>query len=207
METRQACSSFKLMPTIPYNIILKLATDESTYANNLWKLLKYPEWSALSKPSLTFEEKMALVWTPEKMTSTVTQDDFNVFLKPLVADSLNTDTSQTQLKIYRYDTLAIDHISSIMLFEFDVLVNEKSSMIMNEDGLFVEKTDYMEMLLLELLNGFDVGVGSSYLSFTRFAGGGNCRSTLNINNAKAIYGRSFLLALRYIDDNNGGACS
>ena len=111
MKTRQVCSSFKLMPTIPYNIILKLATDESIYANSLWKLLKYPEWSALSKPNLTLEEKMALVWTPEKMTSTVTQDDFNVFLKPLVADSLNTDKSQTQLKIYRYDTIAIDHLS------------------------------------------------------------------------------------------------
>lgn len=64
MEQRYA--SYMDMTVIPYNIILKLATDTSEKVEMLWKLLKYTDLWALSKPNLTFEEKMDLVWTPEK---------------------------------------------------------------------------------------------------------------------------------------------
>ena len=97
MEQRYA--SFMDMARVPYLIIYKLAMNTDEKTEMLWKLLKYTDVNALSKPNLTFEEKMDLVWTPEKVSSTRTQDTFNVFLKPLVSASLNEATSQTQLRI------------------------------------------------------------------------------------------------------------
>jgi hypothetical protein len=202
----QKYASFIPMTTIPYKIIETLALSESLIAENLWKLLKYTTTDTLSQSNLTFEEKMALVWTPDKMTSMTTQNDFNVFLKPLMPVSLNDDTSQTQLRIYRYKTTARSQYESIIMYEFDVIVNETKSMVYNELGELVEKTDLMEAYLIELLNMLDIGVGVNCLRFDRMQGG-QCESLQNINNSKSLYGRSFLLALRYIDTSLGGGCS
>ena len=46
-------NSLSALPTIPYNILTYLAT--STDAENLWKLLKYNGYDALSKPNLTLK--------------------------------------------------------------------------------------------------------------------------------------------------------
>lgn len=204
MEQRYA--SFMDMARVPYLIIYKLAMNTDEKTEMLWKLLKYTDVNTLSKPNLTFEEKMDLVWTPEKVTSTRTQDTFNVFLKPLVSASLNEATSQTQLRIYRYKTSAINQTSSTLLYEFDVMVNEASAMVYNTNYEMIEKTDLMEALLIDIMNMTDLGVGVNFLRFTRMQGG-NCESVLNINNAKSTYGRSFLLALSYIDTSLGGECN
>ena len=204
MEQRYA--SFMDMTRVPYLIIYKLAMNTDEKTEMLWKLLKYTDVNALSKPNLTFEEKMDLVWTPEKVTSTRTQDTFNVFLKPLVSASLNEATSQTQLRIYRYKTSAINQTSSTLLYEFDVMVNEASAMVYNTNYEMIEKTDLMEALLIDIMNMTDLGVGVNFLRFTRMQGG-NCESVLNINNAKSTYGRSFLLALSYINTSLGGECN
>ena len=200
----QKFASFKSIPLIPYLIIEKLALDVSEDAENLWKLLKYTSVDTLSKPNLTFDEKMAIVWTPNKQNSTQ-ENLFNVFLKPLVPSSLNTDESQTQLKIFRYKTSARSQYESIILYEFDIMVNEVSCMVYDDMGRLLEKTDIMESLLIELLNKLDLGIGINYLRFDRM-NGGTCESILNINNSKSLYGRSFLLALRYWDDSKGGDC-
>ena len=204
MEQRYA--SFMDMARVPYLIIYKLAMNTDEKTEMLWKLLKYTDVNTLRKPNLTFEEKMDLVWTPEKVTSTRTQDTFNVFLKPLVSASLNEATSQTQLRIYRYKTSAINQTSSTLLYEFDVMVNEASAMVYNTNYEMIEKTDLMEALLIDIMNMTDLGVGVNFLRFTRMQGG-NCESVLNINNAKSTYGRSFLLALSYIDTSLGGECN
>ena len=202
----QKYASFISMTRVPYKIIETLALSESLIAENLWKLLKYTTTDTLSQPNLTFEEKMDLVWTPEKVTSTRTQDTFNVFLKPLVSASLNEATSQTQLRLYRYKTSAINQTSSTLLYEFDVMVNESSAMVYDLSNRMIEKTDLMEALLIDIMNMTDLGVGVNFLRFTRMQGG-NCESVLNINNAKSTYGRSFLLALSYIDVSMGGKCN
>ena len=204
MEQRYA--SFMDMARVPYLIIYKLAMNTDEKTEMLWKLLKYTDVNALSKPNLTFEEKMDLVWTPEKVSSTRTQDTFNVFLKPLVSASLNEATSQTQLRIYRYKTTAINQTSSTLVYEFDVMVNEASSMVYNTSYEMIEKTDLMEALLIDIMNMTDLGVGVNFLRFTRMQGG-SCESVLNINNAKSTYGRSFLLALSYINASLGGECN
>lgn len=202
----QKFASYKKVPLVPYLILQKLALDESEDAQSIWKLLKYTSDDALSKPNLTFEEKMDIVWSPKSVTAERTQDTFNVFLKPLVSSALNTDISQTQIRIYRYETLSESQMESILLYEIDVIVNESSCMVYDENGYLLEKTDVLESLLLEVLSGYDIGVGFNYMRFDRVRGGA-CTSLLNINNSKSTYGRSFHLALKYFDNSKGGGCS
>ena len=204
--SNQKFASYKKVPLVPYLILKKLAEDESEDAQNIWKLLKYTSEDALRKPSLTYAEKMDIVWSPSKTTSERTQDTFNVFLKPLVPSALNTDMAQTQLRIYRYETLAETQMEAILLYEIDVIVNESSCMVEDEEGQLLEKTDVLESLLLEVLSGYDIGVGFNYMRFDRVRGGA-CLSILNINNSKSTYGRSFHLALKYFDNSKGGGCS
>lgn len=200
-ETR--CASFRKMPYIPDKIITELALSQSEDAEQLWKLLKYTDVNALTKPNLTLEEKVDLIWSPEKVTPERTQDTFNVFLKPLIPASLNTSESQTQLRIYRNRTSAVSIYQSTISYELDVIVNESSCMVRTLENILVEKTDYMEMLLIELLNTMDVGAGFNFLRFDRLSGG-NSVSELNINNSKSLYGRSFILVLAYMDESLGG---
>ena len=46
-----------MLPYIPYKILTYLALEDEI----LWKLLAYNDYDALSKPNLTFQEKMALI--------------------------------------------------------------------------------------------------------------------------------------------------
>ena len=204
MEQRYA--SYMKTVKIPNTIISKLVLDKSENAEMLWKLLKYSDKDTLNYQNLTEEEKLDMIWRPSKVSSTRTQDTFNVFLKPLVSASLNEATSQTQLRIYKWDMGAINPMKGTLLYEFDVLVNESSCMIETDAGELIEKTELMEALLIDIMNVTDLGVGVNFLRFTRMEGG-NCRSTLNISNSKSTYGRSLLLALSYIDTSLGGECN
>ena len=204
-QSKQTFASYLKVSEIPYIIIEKLALSETNISQKIWKLLKYTTTDALGKPNLTFEEKMEMVWTPDKQNSTQ-QNLFTVFLKPLISSSLNTDESQTQLKIFRNTINALDQYSSVINFEFNVIVNEMASMVYNENNILVEKTDLLESLLLDELQGLDLGVGSSSLMFTRISGG-ICSSQLSINNGKSLYGRSFIMALRYFNNSKGGVCN
>ncbi len=79
-------------------------------------------------------------------------------------------------------------------------------MVYTENGELVERSDMIEAHLLEILSGYDVGVGVNFLRFDRISGG-TSRSILNINNSKSLYGRSLLLSLSYVDTSKGGDCS
>ena len=205
IQSKQTFASYLKVSEIPYIIIKTLALSQTPTSEKIWKLLRYTSTDTLQKPNLTFEEKMDMIWTPDKQNSTQ-QNLFTIFLKPLVSSSLNTDESQTQLKIFRNTINAIDQYSSVINFEFNVIVNEMTSMVYNENNMLVEKSDLLESLLLDELQGLDLGVGSSNLMFTRVSGG-ICNSQISINNSKSLYGRSFIMALRYFNNAKGGVCN
>lgn len=197
-------ASFKKTVGIPYLIIEKLASCETQDAENIWKLLKYTDINVLSRDNLTLEEKMSLIWKPNTEDSTI-QGKYNIFLKPLISSSLSTDESQTQLRINKYKTTPISQIESVLLYSFDLVVDDLTSMVYDENNRLVEKTLLLEALILDTLQMLDFGVGVNYLRFDRMSGG-NCESILNISNSKSLYGRSFLLALRFMDTSMGGGC-
>lgn len=193
-------NSFKDMAKIPYKIIDDLINNQSDDAEMLWKLLKYSNVDALSKENLTKKEKRDLIWMGQDK-----EQDFSVFLKPLIGSALNSDVSQTQIRLYRQTTMPSSSLDSIICFEVDLITNEKSCYAYDVDEVLCERTDLMESLFLSVFNNRDIGIGSGYLSYDRTLSR-SCNSQLNISNSKNFYGRSLILALKYMVLDKGSEC-
>ena len=194
-----AFNNYKEMPQLPYKIIATLLTDESNAAEDFWKLLKYADVEALSKPNLTYDEKVALIWRGDSI-----EQNYNVFLKPLVGSSLDDAEAQTQLRIFRYTTMPTTRLEAVMTIEADFITNEKTCLVY-QDGLLCERTDLMESLFLDIMNGRDIEIGSGVIMFDRELSR-SCNSQLNIGNSKSFYGRSLVMALEFISGESGGLC-
>ena len=194
-----AFNDFSEMPYIPYKVLEALLTEESQIAEDFWKLLKYADVDALDKDNLTYDEKLALIWRGESI-----EQNFNVFLKPLVGSSLDTAEAQTQLRIFRYTTMPNTKFEAVMTIEADFITNEKTCLVY-QDGLLCERTDLMESLFLDIMNGRDIAIGSGVVMFDRELSR-SCNSQLNIGNSKSFYGRSLVMALEFISGESGGLC-
>ena len=193
-------NNFKRISQIPHIIIEKLMLDESQDAQNFWKALVYTEVECLTRDNLTLSEKLDLFWQGQPH-----QEQFKIFNKPLISNSLTDSSSMTHLRIYRVDSQPTTKNESVLVYEFDIVTNESDNSLRDEDGYFVEKTDYIESKLLTLLNGIDLGVGSGYLIFDKGLSR-SCGSMLSINNSLNFYGRRMFLGLRLHGTSNGGIC-
>lgn len=187
---------------IPYAIIEWLLRNKSDVAENFWKCLYYPTDDALDQPNLTTEQKRSIINVNEPLTN-----NFKVFFAPLISDNMITANDMIQMRLFRYSIVPQDTYHALLLFEFDLYTNDKSSNIIRHGihGDFpAERTDYMETCLLNLLNGRDCGFGYGNFQFNRELSTYS-KSTVSINNSKAFWGRSFMLGLRYTN-TDGGDC-
>lgn len=194
-----AFNDFAEMPQIPYKVIATLLTEKSKEAENFWKLLKYTEQDALEKDNLTYDEKFALVWRGDSI-----EQNYNVFLKPLVGSSLDTAEAQTQLRVFRYTTMPTNQYEAIICFEVNFITHEKTALVY-QDGYLCERTDLMESLFLNIMNGRDIEIGSGIITFNREFSR-SCNSQLNIGNSKSFYGRSLVMALNFANGESGDNC-
>lgn len=194
-----AFNDFSEMPYIPYKIITALLNEESQIAEDFWKLLKYADVDALDKDNLTYNEKVALIWRGDSI-----EQNFNVFLKPLVGSSLDTAEAQTQLRVFRFTSMPTNQFEAIITIEADFITNEKTSLVY-QNGMLCERTDLMESMFLNIFNGRDIGLGSGFVTFNREFSR-SCNSQLNIGNSKSFYGRSLVMALEFISGESGGLC-
>ena len=194
-----AFNNFYEMPDFPYRIIEVLLKDNSQETEDFWKLLKYADQDALSKPNLTLKERKALVWTGDSI-----EQKYNVFLKPLIGSSLDTAEAQTQLRLYRYNTMPTNQYEAIICFEADFITNEKTSLV-RRNKILCERTDLMESLFLSIMNGRDIKIGSGVFQFNRELSR-RCNSQLNIGNSKTFYGRSLILGLLFVNGSTGDGC-
>ena len=194
-----AFNNFKEMPQLPYKVVTTLLTDESKSAEDFWKLLKYVDNDALSKPNLTYEEKMDLIWDGDSL-----EQNYNVFLKPLIGSSLDNAEAQTQLRVFRFTTMPTSRLEAVITIEADFITNEKTCLVY-QDGILCERTDVMESLFLDVMNGRDIEIGSGVVMFDRELSR-SCNSQLNIGNSKSFYGRSLVMALEFISGESGGLC-
>ena len=194
-----AFNNFSEMPDLPYKIIEVLLTDTSQDAEDFWKLLKYTEVNALKQKNLTLKEKKAMIWQGESI-----EQNFNVFLKPLIGSAMDSAEAQTQLRLYRYNTVPTTQFEAIVCFEADFVTNEKTSLV-RRDKILCERTDVMEALFLSVMNGRDIEIGSGVFQFNREMSR-SCNSQLNIGNSKSFYGRSLILALQFVGADSGGGC-
>jgi len=194
-----AFNNYAEMPQLPYKVLTALLTEESESAENFWKLLKYADVDALKKDKLTYDEKMALIWKGDSI-----EQNYNVFLKPLIGSSLDTAEAQTQLRIFRYTTMPSTRFEAVMTIEADFITNEKTCLVY-QNGILCERTDLMEALFLDVMNGRDIEIGSGVVMFDRELSR-SCNSQLNIGNSKSFYGRSLVMALEFISGESGGLC-
>lgn len=183
-------NDFKNQPLIPYKILEALLTNTSESANRLFKLLKYNDIDCLSKPNLTLREKKALIWRGQDI-----EQNYNIFVKPLIGSSLVDSESQTQMRIYRYSTYPTNKIEATISIQIIFLTNEKSSLA-EVDGILCERTDVMESEFLNIINGRDISIGSGYITFDREVIRSST-SQINVSNSRSVYGRSLLIALKY----------
>ena len=196
-------NSFLEQPKIPYKIIEFLMSSSSSSAENFWKLLQYPDKDALDRPNLTIDEKLRLIWTP-KQPNWEHEEDFGVFLKPLIGNSLDTAKQQTQVRLFEYSIVPENRIESVLVYEIDIITNEKTSMVYY-DGIMCERCDLVKSAMLDVLNGADIGIGQNYLRFDRELSR-TCQSLTNISNSKVFYGKSLFIALLYVYPESGGSC-
>ncbi len=194
-----AFNDFSEMPYIPYKILETLLIEKSHIAEDFWKLLKYADVDALSKDNLTYEEKVSLIWRGESI-----EQNYNVFLKPLVGSSLDTAEAQTQLRIFRFTNMPTNQFEAVITFEADFITNEKTALVY-QNGMLCERTDLMESMFLNIMNGRDIGIGSGYINFNREFSR-SCNSQLNIGNSKSFYGRSLVMGINFANGESGGMC-
>ena len=198
-NSTMAFNNFEEMPEFPYRIIEVLLKDENQEVEDFWKLLKYTDQNALSKDNLTFAEKKSMIWTGDSI-----EQNYNIFLKPMIGSAMDSAEAQTQLRLYRYNTLPTNRYEAVVCFEADFITNEKTSLV-RRNKILCERTDVMESLFLTIMNGRDIKIGSGVFTFDRNLSR-SCGSQLNIGNSKSFYGRSLIMALEFIGAETDGGC-
>lgn len=184
-------NKYEFMPYIPYKIVEYLATNNE----NLWKILKYNDYDCLSKPNLTFEEKIALIWNTEG-----NQENYSIFFSQLVENMI--PDSKSILKIYKVLTTPRNTIQAVGSYEFDILYGGKIALV-EYNGIPCNRGDVVEAEILRTLNGADVG-GVGMLQFNTKLSTAS-RSSLNLGNSKTFTGTSLVLSVELSDLGEGDA--
>lgn len=141
-------NSLSRLPSIGYNIMVYLAKSTDPIADVFWKLLAYNDYKALSHESLTFQQKMKLVWAQGK------QDTYSVFLTNLIEDAMAE--SKQIVKIYQYYIHASELYTSTVVYAFDCLYGGQMSLV-EYNSIPVNRGDLFIHCMLYLLNGAEVG--------------------------------------------------
>jgi hypothetical protein len=199
-NTNKAVNTFAGVEEIPARVFSYLLTNNSEECENFWKVLYYPTADALQKDKLTLKQKRDLIWRGQPNES-----DYKLFNKPVISDSMVTGDNMIQMRMFRYGDNPTQLIKANLLFEFELYTNDKLSNIVNENDMFVERTDYLENRLKDILNGTDIGLGYGYLAYNRELSTYS-KSTMSINNSKSYYGRTFMMVLEYMNVSKDIGC-
>ena len=184
-------NSMSALPTIPYKILEYLALNEQ----DLWKLLAYNDYDALSKPDLTFEEKMNLVWKEGP------QEKYSVFFTNLIEDAIAE--SKCLLKIYDYYIHASALYSSTVVYAFDFLYGGQMSLV-EYNGVPVSRGDLFIHRMLKTLNGAYVG-GVGKLTFNDDMSRYDLARAV-IGNSKTFTGNQLFMSVLVGDSGEEDGC-
>lgn len=180
-----------MLPNIPYNILTYLAKEEQI----LWKLLAYNSYDALSKPDLTFSEKMDLIWKEGP------QEPYSVFMTNIIDDAI--PESKTILKIYNYYIHAKDLYLAPTVYAFDILYGPKMSLV-EYNGIPVSRADLFVNRILTLLNGVEVGGVGKLVFFDDMSRYDLGRTV--IGNSKTFTGYQLFLSVNVGDTGKDEGC-
>lgn len=186
-------NSMYQLPSIPYKIMEYLAT--SPKAENIWKMLYYNDYDALSKPNLNISEKLDLIWRSGR------QEKYGVFLTNIVEDAI--PESKCIMKCYDYYIHAKELYQSTVVYAFDFLFGTTMALV-EYDGIPVSRWDLFIHELLDTLNGAYVG-GIGTLMFlddqSRYDHGQSV-----IGNSKTFTGGQIFLSVMVGDGGTEDGC-
>lgn len=185
-------NSMSQLPFIPYRILTYLANNDDI----IWKLLKYNTYDALSKPNLTFDDKMNLIWTKDGP-----QEPFNIFMTNIIDDAI--PTSKCVMKIYNYYIHAKELYTGIVVYAFDLLYGPKMSNVQYQ-GVPVLRWDLFVNRILYILNGQDVG-GVGKLTFLDDLSRYSAAKSV-IGNSKTFTGGQIFLGVNIGDAGEVSEC-
>ena len=132
------------LPNISYRIIEYLMTSPD--AEIIWKLLKYDDADAYSRPNLTLDEKSKLIYNGEAVLS-----KYNVFFDYMMDDA--EDQMKTLLRIYPAEVYPTTRVTGICTVNLEVFTHSKINHLSN----YTTRVDVIIQTLLKVLNGVDVG--------------------------------------------------
>ena len=187
-------NSMSSLPYIPYNILIYLARQDS--AEDIWKMLKYNSYDALSKPNLTFNEKLELIWKSGP------QEKYGVFFTNLVEDAV--PTSKCILKIYNYYDQPNELYMASVVYAFDFLYGGQMSLV-ERDGIPVSRGDLFVSIMLDVFNGANIG-GVGNMTWLTDASR-YCAAKSTIGNSKTFTGVQLYLACKIGDTGRKDACN
>ena len=188
-----AFNKFTNLPSVPYLILSYLAENNE----DIFKALFYQEANALSRPNLTLEQKLDMIYVDEGK-----EVDKHLFLKPLIGEEMID--SATQLRIYKYGISPIDSMVSVITYRFDIITGSKISLIYDNNGIPVSRLDFIESQLLNTLNGIDL-FGTGKFQFNRDLSTQD-KQILTLSNSKNFFGSILLMSVRWIDIEQGENC-
>lgn len=184
-------NTFNSMPQIPYQILTYLIDNNE----NLFKLLKYNSTDALQKDDLTKKEKIALLYTEVGQ-----EDDYHIFLKPLIGEEM-TD-SVTQLRLYKARITPTTNLKAVLNYEFDIVVGTKTNLVYDDNGIPCSRLDMIESEIINSLCGTSMfGVGG--FQFNRELSN-LCVQNTGLSNSKSFFGSSFVLACNWVEVSENG---
>lgn len=148
-------SGLKEIDTMPYKMVEKLidSADE-----DLWRLLKYDDPEALSKPKLNRLEKVNLIWMGQRQQ----QDKCRIFFTRTIED--NIPSEHCIIKIFNWKMNPINAYTVNVVWVWEFLWGANQSIVYNRDGIPVNRGDLMMRHVMQCLNGEYVG-GIGEISF------------------------------------------
>lgn len=127
-QENEAFNRYINLDGVEWRVINALINSNSKYAQNLWKLLKYPTEDCLFQPDLTLEEKMQLIYVDNGLSN-----DKRVFMAPFVDDAWTEQASR--LDVFTYSIFPQNHISSQIGVGLEIVVHNKINNILGEASL------------------------------------------------------------------------
>lgn len=137
-ESDSAFNRFVNLDNVEWHIIDYLAKSRSKYAEYLWKILKYDTEDCLLQDDLSYEEKMALVYTNNGDST-----PYRVFMTPYIDDAW--DEQSSHLHIYIDSIVPKNHISSTVNVRFECIVHNKISNIIGDATQYNDRSNPSEL--------------------------------------------------------------
>lgn len=203
---------------LEFNILNILAKDESKHSDNLFKCLKYNSIDALYQPSLSYDERLKLLYNTNGDSS-----DFRVFLGPYIDDG--SESQCTKLHIFNYGIDPINAVSAKILVAFDLVTHNKITMLYGDAAIdnpntnpseisligeplvpYKNRISVMTKGLIAVLNGTLVPGGIGYLQLNQ-QGHREDQARANIWDGSKFWGQRIIMSVQMSGVSSDPRCS